>query len=157
VFVDFLLLWTSNKLNCIQNTCVLMLLQLVSISFSLWKVLSVSSKANLLAAHSIFVYQCVYYSPSLFKILFLSYCCSGDTLWHLQKCLQYILVKFTPSIMLLESGTRQQFLSTLIQYSAWISSQSNKARLWNKRGVSRKGWSHITPICRWHDPILQWP
>jgi hypothetical protein len=27
--------------------------------------------------------------------------CTGRTLWHLQKCIQYILFKFTPSIILL--------------------------------------------------------
>jgi hypothetical protein len=29
------------------------------------------------------------------------YCYTEDTLWHLQRCLQYILVRFTPSIILL--------------------------------------------------------
>jgi hypothetical protein len=28
-------------------------------------------------------------------------CCTRGTLWHLQKCLQYILVKLTPSTILL--------------------------------------------------------
>jgi hypothetical protein len=36
----------------------------------------------------------------IIKILFyLYYCCTGGTLWHIQKLLQNILVKFTPSII----------------------------------------------------------
>jgi hypothetical protein len=31
----------------------------------------------------------------------LYYCCIGGTLWHFQKCLQCIIVKLTPSIILL--------------------------------------------------------
>jgi hypothetical protein len=34
-----------------------------------------------------------------FSLFLLYYCCTWGTLWHLQKCLQYILVKFTPSII----------------------------------------------------------
>jgi hypothetical protein len=36
-----------------------------------------------------------------FKILFPYYCCTGGMLWHLQKSLQFILIKFIPSIILL--------------------------------------------------------
>jgi hypothetical protein len=40
------------------------------------------------------------YIPFLFLFL-LSHYCTGGILWHLQQCLQYILVKFTLSIILL--------------------------------------------------------
>jgi hypothetical protein len=33
-----------------------------------------------------------------FIFLLSYYCCTGGTLWHLQKLLQYIIVEFTPSI-----------------------------------------------------------
>jgi hypothetical protein len=35
----------------------------------------------------------------LFLFLLSYYCCTGDTLWHLQKFWQYIIVEFTPSII----------------------------------------------------------
>jgi hypothetical protein len=35
----------------------------------------------------------------LFSVAY--YCCTESTLWHIQKCLQYVLVRFTPSIILL--------------------------------------------------------
>jgi hypothetical protein len=43
---------------------------------------------------------------------------------------------------------KQKKLSTLIQYSARISSQSSKARDRNKRETNRKGRSQITIIFR---------
>jgi hypothetical protein len=55
---------------------------------------------------------------------FLSYyCCMGGTLWHIQKCLQCILVKFIPSIILLY--TLSPFLAyfqqvSFFHFDAWI-------------------------------------
>jgi hypothetical protein len=37
---------------------------------------------------------------NLFILIFFYYCCTGGTMWHLQKCLQYIILEFTPSIIL---------------------------------------------------------
>jgi hypothetical protein len=39
-------------------------------------------------------HQNFYFFHGCFSLSY--YCCTGGTLWHLQKCLQYILVKFTP-------------------------------------------------------------
>jgi hypothetical protein len=38
----------------------------------------------------------------LFNFLLSYYCFTGSSFWHLQKCLQYILAKFTHSIILLD-------------------------------------------------------
>jgi hypothetical protein len=40
-------------------------------------------------------------------------------------------------------------LSTLVQYSASILSQSNKVRKRNTRDRNKKGRSQIIPICKW--------
>jgi hypothetical protein len=50
------------------------------------------------------------------------YSCTGSTLWHLQKCLQYILVRFTPSIFFLYVPPHlQQFQQlSLFHFYTWI-------------------------------------
>jgi hypothetical protein len=60
--------------------------------------------------------------PCFNCFLFLSYyCCSGGTLWHLQKCLQYILVRFAPSIILLYSlSPILRIVSTGSHFSVFI-------------------------------------
>jgi hypothetical protein len=40
-------------------------------------------------------------SCSLFYFLLSYYCCTRGTLWYLRKCLQYIIVEFIPSSILL--------------------------------------------------------
>jgi hypothetical protein len=45
------------------------------------------------------------------------YTCTGGTLWHLQKCPQYILTKFTPSIFLLYSALLKTVSTGLVPFS----------------------------------------
>jgi hypothetical protein len=58
-----------------------------------------SVKWNVLQSNSTYQMRTFYFFLILFFIVLLF--CTGDTLWHLQKCLQCILVKFTTSIILL--------------------------------------------------------
>jgi hypothetical protein len=57
---------------------------------------------------------------SVFSLFLLSYyCCTRGTVWHLQKFLQYTLVKFTPSIILLYP-TFPHSWSTFFYFHTWV-------------------------------------
>jgi hypothetical protein len=55
------------------------------------------NKANLFLFLFLSVYLFIFYFILYYHIIVIL----GVQLWHLQKCLQYILVKLTPSIILL--------------------------------------------------------
>jgi hypothetical protein len=59
----------------------------------------------------LFIYLCIYL---LFEFLFLLgyYCCIVGTFWHLEKCMQYILVTLTLSIILLYTPLLLRIVST---------------------------------------------
>jgi hypothetical protein len=56
-------------------------------------------KAIFLLLEKIFFFH--FHEPSLYFIYLFNYYCTGDTLWHLLKFLQYIIVEFTPTTILL--------------------------------------------------------
>jgi hypothetical protein len=55
------------------------------------------------------------YESHIFKLSY--YCCTGGTLWHLQKFLWYIIVEFTPSATLLYFSPLPPFL----EKNQWVS------------------------------------
>jgi hypothetical protein len=57
-------------------------------------------KLSLLSLSSPRPWQPLIYFLFILFFLLSYYCCTRSTLWYLQKCLQYILVKLTPFIIL---------------------------------------------------------